>query len=533
MTRLIAYVLMLGMAASSVQAQSDNSSFLIRVFGGTDIEAPTTPTLSGSAIAPTQIDVSWTTSTDNFIVSGYVLFKDGLPVATTTQTSYSDVGLIASTTYSYFVRAFDPSFNYSSSSNIVSLTTPDNPPPPTPGSSSGGGTATRVVLNSLDITPTQRTALFSINTVRPARFEVRWGRTGSYELGYTVNDVYVSSYKTTLTDLEPGTIYQYEVIGYTPFGLQTVLEKGQFSTISLADSFPPTNVQGFTALRDGSDVKLSWSLPQEEDVASIRIVRSHLGFPTHIQDGVVVYQGLGTTFEDDNILSRYSPVYYSAFVVDTAGNVSSGAVARVYAIKDGVSDDTVVDPQIPGVIDSDVEEETVASTSPNVPAGTRMPSLEEIFLQQNETRQSLGVQGVTLSSELPFLLSIPKQAVSENLKTIIASLTDPTDSRKTYSFMLRLNKDQTAYEAVLPPTMLEGKSRLVIDIYDYESLIVATYQKTIQFKEGEDGVGAPVFPDKIITFFAEYGWIYVLPVLLCLIIFLAYRRRQKPLEDNL
>ncbi len=532
MVRFIVCILILGLATPSVQAQTDSSGFLIRVFGGTDVVSPTTPTLSGSPIAPTQVDVSWTTATDNFAVSGYVLFRDGLPVATTTQTSYSDVGLIASTTYSYFVRAFDPSFNYSSSSNIVDVTTPDNPPPPVSGESSGG-TATRVVLNSLDIIPTERTAVFSINTVRPARFEVRWGRTGSYELGYTVNDVYVSSYKTTITDLEPGTIYQYEVIGYTPLGRATVLEKGQFSTVSLADSFPPTNVQGFTATRDGSSVALNWRLPQETDVASVRVVRSHLGFPAHMQDGVLVYQGLGTSVEDENILSQYSPVYYTAFVVDDNGNVSSGAVARVYALKEGVPDNGAIDPPIPSGTETEIKEETVASTSPDVPLGTRMPSLEEIFLQQREARQSLGVQEIVLDSEDSFLLSIPKSAVSDNLKTIIASLTDPSDSRRTYSFMLRLNKNQTAYEAVLPPTMLEGKSRLIIDIYDYESLIVANYQKTIEFKQGEVSEGVPVFPDQIIRTFSDYGWMIAVPTFLLMVLLLLYRRRRAPLEDNL
>ncbi len=532
MVRFITSVLIFGLFVTSVQAQTDNSTFLIRVFGGEDVVSPTAPVLSGSAIATTQVDVSWTVATDNFFVSGYVLFRNSVAIATTTQTTYSDTGLFASTTYNYSVKAFDPSFNYSSSSNIVTLTTFGNPPPATTGGTSLG-TASRVVLNSLDIKPRERSALFSMNTVRPARFEVRWGRTASYELGYTVNDVYTSSYKTTLTDLEPGTVYQYEVVGYTPFGIPTVLEKGQFSTVSLSDAFPPTNVGEFVAIRSGSDVKLAWSVPDEVDVASIRIVRSHLGFPAHSQDGIVVYQGLGSQVVDTNILQQYSPVFYSAFVIDTSGNVSSGAVARVYALPEGTSDDSMPSPPIPTGTDQEIKEETIASTSPSVAPGTRMPSLDEIFLQQKDSRQSLGVQSILLDSESVFLLTIPKQAVSENLKTIIASLTDPSDSRRTFSFMLRLNKDQTAYEAVLPPTQLEGKSRLIIDIYDYESLIVANYQKTIEFKKGEQGTLAPIFPDRIIITLVNYWWLYISPILLFLILLLIYRRRRPLLEDNL
>lgn len=531
MVRLIASILIFGITTTTVYAQ-DNSSFLIRVFGSVDTAAPTTPTLSGSAIATTQIDLSWTASTDNFIVSGYVLFRNGSPVATTTLVTYSDIGLVASTSYSYYVQAFDPAFNYSSSSNTVVITTPASPVLPT-GNSNSGGTATRVVLNSLDIEPKERTALFSINTVHPARFEVRWGRTGSYERGYTVNDVYVSSYKTTLTDLEPGTIYQYQVIGYTPLGVQTVLERGQFSTVSSADAFSPVNVSSFSAIRSGADVKLSWQNPNETDIASVRIVRSHLGFPTHAQDGVVVYQGLGTAVTDEDVLNQFSPVYYSAFAIDSSGNVSSGAVARVYALEVGAPDGAVTNLPIPSGTQDEGREDTIASTSSQVAPGTRMPSLEEVFLQQRELSQSLGQQGLVLDSEVPFLLSIPKNAISDNLKTIIVSLTDPTDSRQTYSFMLRLNKDQTAYEAVLPPTRLVGKSRLIIDIYDYESLIVANYQKTIEFRLGEQTVELPVFPDKIIKSFADYGWKLALPILLSMILLLVFRRRRDQLEDNI
>ncbi len=533
MTRALVYLLILGLTASSVYAQTDSSNFSIRVFGGTDTEAPTTPVLSGSVISQNQVNLSWSTPVDNFFVSGYVLFRDGLPIATTSQVSYSDVGLIASTTYTYAVKAFDPSFNYSSSSNVVVLTTPDNPSPPAPNSDSNGGTATRVVLNNIEINPTERSAQFLVQTVRPARFEIRWGRSNAYELGYTVNDIFVSSYETTLRDLEPGTKYYYEVVGYTPFGLATVLEKGSFSTIPVTESFPPVNVSGFIAVRDGADVRLMWEVPAGENIASIKIVRSHLGFPAHAQDGVVIYQGLGTEIKDNDILNQFSPVYYSAFVIDKTGAVSSGAVARVYAVQPGVPDSSDITIPIPSGLDGEIKEETIASTSPYVSAGTRMPQLDEIFILQKEERVPLAKQGVTLDSEAPFLISIPKSAVSENLKTIIASLSDPTDSRRTYSFMLRINKDGTAYEAVLPPTLLEGVSRLIIDIYDYESHIVANYQKTITFKQSEVHNQVPVFPDQIVHSFMTYGWMVATPLLLLMAMWLWFRRRATVIEDKL
>ncbi len=531
MFRFFIFTLLLCVVTTHVHAQTDTDSFLIRVFGDIDTQPPTTSVLSGLAVAQTQIDLSWSVAADNFMVSGYVIFRNGIAIATTSQTTYTDTGLSASTTYSYVVRAFDPSFNYSLPSNNLSLSTLSTPPPATSQTSSNGGTATRVVLNSIDITPTERAATFLVTTVRPARFEIRWGRSSSYELGYTVTDVYTSSYQTTLTDLEPGALYQYEVVGFTPFGAATVLERGQFSTVGPADFLPPTNVQGFSAVRNGSSVQLEWNIPGEGDVSSVRIVRSHLGFPAHLQDGVLVYQGTAESVQDKDVLLQYSPVYYTAFVVDAAGNVSSGAVVRVYAVGEGVSDGVTIDPPIPGGLDG-VQEDVVASTSLNVPFGTKMPLLEEIFLQQNKARVSLSVQHIILTTEDPFLLSIPTSAISDNLKTIIASLSDPSDSRRTYSFMLRINKDHTAYEAMLPPVMLSGKSRLIIDIYEYNAQLVANYQKTIEFKPSELVTPVPIFPDTIASLFMRYGWIVAAGVISFLSLLLFYRRRRNVGEDN-
>ncbi len=517
-------------SALPVFAQQDTGDFNIRVFGAEDIVAPNTPTLlSATPIATDQIDLTWTTSTDNFMVSGYVVSRDGVTLATTSLTTYSDTGLTASTAYTYSVRAFDPSFNYSSTSNLLSATTPANPAPPVVGESSNQSTSVRVVLNELRIQSGMSTTSFFIATARPARFEVRWGRTGAYELGYVVNDRYVSSYETTITDLEPGTMYEYEVVGYTQFGKAFVLEQGKFTTLGAKEFQAPANVNRFQAVRDDIDVRLSWDLPVMDETFSVRVVRSHLGFPAHLNDGAVVYQGRGNSAIDDDILFRYSPVYYTAFVVDGAGNVSSGAVARVYAATEGGDGNSDVlpliakDPQRPPI---STEEIAYASTSPALEAGTRMPDVSEIFVIQNGVRKSFADQLLALNSTDTFILSIPKNAVFESLKTIIVTLTDPTDAKLTYSFLLRINKDQTAYEAVLSPLLVEGISRCTIDIYDYKSSVVGTYIKSITFTNTDSEAVVPIFPDLIIEKGLPILMMVVLFALFGLLLFFFYRRRH-------
>ena len=527
MRQLLLALIIFQLSFSTALAQTDTSSFFIRVFGSDDIIPPSTPVLTtATPLASDQVDISWTAATDNYLVSGYVLYRDGVPVATTSLTSYSDIGLIASTTYTYFVQAFDPSFNYSSSSNSLSAFTPLPPPPVVPGTDTSGGTASRVVLNNLTITPDIYLAKLSLQTARPARFSIRWGRSNSYELGYTVNDSYVRSYTTTLTGLEPGTRYEYEVIGYTPLGAPTVLERGNFTTLSAQDFLPPANVSQFTATVRDRDVALSWKPPQEV-YRYVRVVRSHLRFPTHLEDGIIVYQGTDTSLIDTDALKEYSPAYYSVFVVDVAGNVSSGAVARVYFAGEGVTPGSEpVQPPVHNGGPVGGQTPASASTSPNVPVGTRMPGLAEIFLTQLNEQQSFANNEIVLDAETSFLISIPKSVVSENLKTIIVSLTDPSDSKQSYSFILRINKDNTAYEAVLSALNLEGQSRIIVDIYDYESLVVATYQKTISFKRVPKEV-APIFPDLLIKNTLSIAPIIGVGSILLLLIAFLFRRRKK------
>ena len=509
---------------TSTVSAATTSTFNIRVFGAADIVAPTTPTLlSATPITTDQIDVAWSGSTDNFVVSGYVVFRGGVAVATTTLTNYSDLGLSASTTYSYSVRAFDPSFNYSSSSNVLTATTPAVPIAPTPTAGGTQSTFLGLELDKLTVVPGIKTSTFYIKTTRPARFEMRWGRTTSYELGYTVNDKFTSSYETVLTNLEPGTQYEYEVVGYSVSGKAYVLERGHFTTLRSQDVSPPANVNRFRAIANGIDVKLTWEVPAGEGYQYIRVVRNHLGYPTSLQDGAVVYQGVGQSFVDSDILNQYSPVYYTAFVVDAAGNVSSGAIAKIYATDDGKITSGTKGDGGPGVS---------ATTSPdgfipgkNIPIGTHMPDSSEVFLIQENTKQTFADQNITIDSHFPFTLSIPKSAVSDNLKTIIVTFTDPTDSRLTSSFLLRINKDRSAYEAVIAPLDLDGVSRLTIDIYDYDAAVVGTFQKTINFKGVFHVSSMPIFPDRILFELKRWGPLAALPILFGILIFF-YRRRQ-------
>ena len=94
--------------------------------GGSDTQAPNAPSnLAASAPSPTQVNLSWSASTDNVGVTGYEVYRNGALLTTVgAQTSYSDTTVAAGTSYSYQLKARDAAGNRSGFSNSASVTTP-------------------------------------------------------------------------------------------------------------------------------------------------------------------------------------------------------------------------------------------------------------------------------------------------------------------------------------------------------------------------------------------------------------------------
>jgi hypothetical protein len=89
-----------------------------------DTSAPSVPVgLTATPTASFQINLAWTSSSDNVGVSGYKIYRDGAQVATTSQSFVSISGLQAQTSYSFQVAAYDAAGNTSSKSAAASATT--------------------------------------------------------------------------------------------------------------------------------------------------------------------------------------------------------------------------------------------------------------------------------------------------------------------------------------------------------------------------------------------------------------------------
>jgi hypothetical protein len=121
------------LASFSNQAVTNNSTQV-----APDTQNPTTPTnLTATAVSTSQINLSWTASTDNVGIAGYDIRRCSgsgctpssiVHNTTGTGTTWNNTGLSASTIYRYDVRARDAVPNYSSYSTIAQATTQTSTP---------------------------------------------------------------------------------------------------------------------------------------------------------------------------------------------------------------------------------------------------------------------------------------------------------------------------------------------------------------------------------------------------------------------
>ena len=114
-----------------------------------DTTAPTAATITASGTTSTTTNLSWSGATDNVAVTGYDVYKDAVLLASTTSTTYAVTGLVASTAYSFTVKAKDAAGNVSVASNAVAVTTltPDTTAPTAPTVTASGTTATSTNLS--------------------------------------------------------------------------------------------------------------------------------------------------------------------------------------------------------------------------------------------------------------------------------------------------------------------------------------------------------------------------------------------------
>src|SRR5213078_3122240 len=266
-----------------------------------DTTPPAVPTgLTASAVSSSQINLSWTASSDNVGVSGYRVYRNGTQIATTGATSFANTGLSPSTTYSYTVAAYDAAGNLSAQSSSASATTPA-PPDTTPPSVPTGLTASAVSSSQINLSWTA-----SSDNVGVSGYRV-------YRNGTQIATTSATSFANT--GLSPSTTYSYTVAAYDAAGnLSAQSSSASAPTPAPPDTTPPTVPTGLTASAvSSSQINLSWTASSDNvGVSGYRVYRN----------GTQIATTSATSFANTG-LSPSTTYSYTVAAYDAAGNLSA------------------------------------------------------------------------------------------------------------------------------------------------------------------------------------------------------------------
>jgi chitodextrinase len=330
--------------------------------GTTDTEAPTAPgSLTATAVSTSQIDLSWTASTDNAGVTGYDIYRGSTLAGTSTSTSFSDTGLTASTTYSYTVKARDAAGNISIASSGANATT----------FSGGGGTSGELAVSS--VTASSHDGNVPANTI-DKDLGTRWSASGSgewiqYDLGsaQTIDLVKIafyngdqrtssfdiqmstdgSNFTTVLSGTSSGTTLQLETFDFADTTARYVRIVGYGNSSNAWNSYTEVEIFGVDG-SGGGDTEAP-SAPPGLTVTSSTDTSVSLDWGDSSDnvgvDGYKIYIGatevgdFGTSSGSVTGLNPDTSYTFTVKAYDAAGNISSGT-SITHATDPGSSGDT-------------------------------------------------------------------------------------------------------------------------------------------------------------------------------------------------
>ena len=290
----------------------DSTGADVSIQMGPDNVAPTAPAdLTAIADASATVTLTWSRATDDVLVTGYDVSRDGVLVGSRNGTSYVDTGLEPDRTYEYSVSARDRTNQSAASTTSVYVPMPTSEPPP-----SADG----------DTTPPDAVAGLSAFVTGPRVGTLRWDaanddvgvdhyRVYRNGLGYAVTR------ETELTDvrLAEGATYQFSVSAVDAAGNSSAATIVDYR---VPDVSPPGQVFGLRATVVGAtSVRLRWLAARDNlRVAAYEIRR----------DGEVVATIPGTPRSYTDISLTADVAYtFTVAAADAAGNLGPRSSVRV------------------------------------------------------------------------------------------------------------------------------------------------------------------------------------------------------------
>jgi hypothetical protein len=189
-----------------------------------DTTAPSVPqNVSATTVSTSEINLSWTASTDNVSVEGYNIYRNSAFLVTVNSLSYSDTALPPGTLYYYTVAAVDGAKNFSPTTKSISATTFSDVL--TGGSTLSDATTSPIIssLEAKNITDSGAQIVWNTDSLSSSK-----GYYGTAPGAYSLASTWrcdaggnVTSHCVNLTALTPATRYYYQVISVNSAGYQT------------------------------------------------------------------------------------------------------------------------------------------------------------------------------------------------------------------------------------------------------------------------------------------------------------------------
>lgn len=275
----------------------------------TDDISPSQPeNLHAVSVASNSVQLQWAASTDNVAVSGYRIFRDSILITSINGTSYQDTTVTASTSYQYYVEAYDAA-NNSNVSNTLSVTTlvlviPDTTPPTVPANLR---TSTSPTASSVSLVWNAATDNIGVSGYRIYRNGVL--RTITASTSYVDNTVLAS------------TSYTYVAIAFDTANNTSSSNTLAINTPAPADISAPTapgNLRTFST-PTVAQVGLIWNASTDNvGVAYYRVYRN----------STQISQTTNTTYTDNSVAAGTS-YSYTIRAYDAAGNYSVSSTLQV------------------------------------------------------------------------------------------------------------------------------------------------------------------------------------------------------------
>jgi fibronectin type 3 domain-containing protein len=249
-------------AARGFDGLIDDARIYNRILTTTEIQALADSTVPSAPSSPSatpasssQINLTWTASTDNVAVTNYLIERctgasctTFVQVGTATGLTYNDTGLTASTTYRYRIRATDANTNMSAYSNIVDATTTvsgaDVTPPTAPTNLSATPAGSQINLGWAASTDNVAVTAYLVERCHGS------GCSNFLEIGSSVNTTYAD------TNTTAGVTYRYQVRAR-----DATNNRSPYSNIASAtQASPPTTPTGLTAIAVSAiEIDLGWT----------------------------------------------------------------------------------------------------------------------------------------------------------------------------------------------------------------------------------------------------------------------------------